>query len=217
MRVTDDEYIEIQRIFEGSRVRQSHKSSGSPGLYPAGNQPYDFLPGKRDGVSSSDTRQDGVFPTENAKPLIYYMQQIVSADETLKEISCKIRGIEIGSLRVGAFYSASVKWVPPIVSRFSSLHPGVRLQVFEGNHYDLEEWLTNGKIDIGLMSMPVPENYDFIPLYKDTILAVLPIEHPLAGCEKVESCRFGKIPIYYPARGRRRGCLAGNERGKTEP
>ena len=48
--------------------------------------------------------KDGVFPTENAKPLIYYMQQIVSADETLKEISCKIRGIEIGSLRVGAFY-----------------------------------------------------------------------------------------------------------------
>ena len=31
--------------------------------------------------------KDGVFPTENAKPLIYYMQQIVSADETLKEIS----------------------------------------------------------------------------------------------------------------------------------
>ena len=145
--------------------------------------------------------KDGVFPTENAKPLIYYMQQIVSADETLKEISCKIRGIEIGSLRVGTFYSASVKWVPPIVSRFSSLHPGVRLQVFEGNHYDLEEWLTNGKIDIGLMSMPVPENYDFIPLYKDTILAVLPIEHPLAGCEKVDPADLVKYPFIIPHEG----------------
>lgn len=145
--------------------------------------------------------KDGVFPTENAKPLIYYMQQIVSADDTLKEISGKICGIEIGSLRIGAFYSTSVKWVPPIVSRFSDRHPGVKLQVFEGNHYDLEEWLTNGKIDIGLMSMPVPDNYDFIPLYKDSILAVLPADHPLARCEKVDPADLVRYPFIIPHEG----------------
>lgn len=142
--------------------------------------------------------KEGVFPTENAEPLIYYMQRIVSAEDTLKEISCKIRGIEIGSLKVGAFYSTSVKWVPPIVSRFSSLHPGVKLQVFEGNHFELEEWLTNGTIDIGLMSMPVPENYDFIPLYKDSIMAVLPTEHPLARCEKVDPAELVNYPFIIP-------------------
>lgn len=145
--------------------------------------------------------KEGVFPTENAKPLMYYMQQIVSAEETMKEISYKIRGIEIGSLRIGAFYSTSVKWVPPIVARFSALHPNVKLQVFEGNHYDLEEWLMNGSIDIGLMSMPVPENYDFIPLHNDSILAVLSPENPLANCDKVDPAELIRYPFIIPLDG----------------
>ena len=49
--------------------------------------------------------------------------------------------------------------------------------------------------------MLVPENYDFIPLYKDTILAVLPIEHPLAGCEKVDPADLVKYPFIIPHEG----------------
>ena len=53
--------------------------------------------------------KDGVFPTENARYLQYYMQQIISNNEALMETAYQIRGMERGSLKIGTFYSTSTR------------------------------------------------------------------------------------------------------------
>ena len=100
--------------------------------------------------------KDGVFPTENARYLQYYMRQIISNDEALMETAYQIRGMERGSLKIGTFYSTSTHWLPEIVSRFLSEHPNIILGIDEGTHDEMNEWLTQGKVDIAITSLPVP-------------------------------------------------------------
>ncbi|MGE4276756.1 MAG: LysR family transcriptional regulator [Lawsonibacter sp.] len=145
--------------------------------------------------------KDGVFPTENAENLQYYMQQIISAEDTLMETSYKIRGIELGSLRVGAFYSTSTRWLPEIVSAFLSQHPNIDLRIFEGTHGEVWDWLTNGVIDMAITSLPVPENYDFIPLWEDPILAVLSKRNELADRKVVDLEELIRFPFIAPNEG----------------
>ena len=145
--------------------------------------------------------KDGVFPTENARYLQYYMQQIVSADDTLMETAYQIRGLERGSLRIGTFSSISTHWLPEIVSQFLSAHPNINLRIDEGTHHEINEWITQGKVDVALTSVPTPEGYDFFPLWEDPILAVVAKSNPLAKLEKVSVKELVKHPFIVPNEG----------------
>lgn len=145
--------------------------------------------------------RDGVFPTENARYLQYYMQQIISADEALMETSYQIRGMERGSLRIGTFYSTSTHWLPEIVSKFLAEHPNIVLSIDEGTHDEMNEWLVQGKVDVAITSLPAPEGYDFLPLWEDPILAVVSKMNPLARKDRVSVRELVEYPFIAPQEG----------------
>lgn len=145
--------------------------------------------------------KDGVFPTENARHLQYYMQQIISADEALMETSYQIRGMERGSLRIGTFYSTSTHWLPEIVSNFLTEHPNIVLSIDEGTHDEMNEWLVQGKVDVAITSLPVPEGYDFLPLWEDPILAVVSKMNPLSRKDRVSVRELVNYPFIAPQEG----------------
>ena len=145
--------------------------------------------------------KDGVFPTQNAKILQYYMQQIVSAQDKLEEISYKIHGMEKGSLRIGSFFSSSTMWLPEIVSTFLAKHPNIDLRIFEGTYGEVTGQLVNGEIDLAIISEPAPESYDFIPLWEDPILAVMSKKNPLAQHDVVDLNDLIQYPFISPEKG----------------
>lgn len=145
--------------------------------------------------------KDGILLTENAKHLLYYMEQIVSIESTLVETANKIKGIEIGNLKIGTFYSTSVQWLPTIISDFSAQHPNVNVQIYEGTLGEVKEWLLEGKIDMAFMSSPPPDNYDFIPLWDDPILAVISKDHELAFQDAIDPKELIKYPFITPNSG----------------
>lgn len=145
--------------------------------------------------------KDGVLPTENAKQLQYYMQQIVSIENSLVETANKIKGIEIGNLRIGTFYSTSIQWLPTIISDFSTQHPNVNIRIYEGTLGEVKQWLLEGKIDMAFMSAPLPDNYDFIPLWEDPILAVISKGHELEAQDAIDLKDLIKYPFITPNSG----------------
>lgn len=145
--------------------------------------------------------KEGIFPTENAQMLQYYMQQIVSAQNALTETSYQIRGIERGSLRVGSFFSPSTQWLPEIVSSFLSKHPNIDLRIFEGTYCEVMDQLTSGEIDMAITSKPIPDNYDFIPLWEDPILAVISAKNPLAAHDTIDLHDLIQYPFIAPQEG----------------
>lgn len=145
--------------------------------------------------------KDRVLPTENAKHLLYYMQKIVSIENALVETANKIKGIEIGNLRIGTFYSTSIQWLPTIISDFSTQHPNINIVIYEGTLGEVKQWLLEGKIDMAFMSAPPPDNYDFIPLWDDPIMAVLSKDHKLASEDAVDLKDLIKYQFITPSTG----------------
>jgi len=145
--------------------------------------------------------KNGVFPTEEAQYLQHYMQQIVSAENVLQETSYRLKGIEIGQLRVGGFLSVCTQWFPDIVSTFLSKHPSIDLRIFEGTYGEITNWLLEGKIDIAITSHPGPDNYDFLPLWKDPILVVLSKKNPLAREASIDLKDLVQYPFIVPNEG----------------
>ena len=150
------------------------------------------------GLQLLNRGKNGVSPTAEALRLQTFMQQVISAENALQEISCQMRGIEIGELNVGGFMSVCTQWFPDIVSTYLSQHPGIDLRIFEGTYGEIQSWLTDGKIDIAITSYPPPNGFNFLPLWEDPTLAVLSKENPLAQHELIELQDLIQYPFIVP-------------------
>ena len=85
--------------------------------------------------------KNGVTPTAEAEKLLGYVRQIVNGEQKLREEVGRIYGADVGTLRIGCFFSLSIHFLPSIVAEFSEKHPGVELQLFVGEHGEICQWL----------------------------------------------------------------------------
>ncbi len=137
------------------------------------------------GFSLLERGRGGIRLTEAGALLLPKMQAILKENEALNELAAEIRNAETGTLRLGAFTSVAVHWLPGMIRDFQNDHPKVELQMLNGDYHDMEQWLKNGDIDLGFVSLPAPEGADTIPLAEDPLVAILPNGHPLASREQL--------------------------------
>ena len=71
----------------------------------------------------------------------------------------------------------------------------VDVRLLSGDYHDIVEWLRNGDVDIGFVTLPAPDNMTVIPLAEDELVAIMPKGHKLADEEKVEIQRLGYEPF----------------------
>lgn len=127
----------------------------------------------------------GAYATADGELLTPYFRDICAASERLGDKLNEIKRLETGLVRVAAFNSVSVQWLPDIVARFVNAHPHMDIQLlqFAGNTAD--EWIEEGRVDCAFTSRARSSQYDVFPLHTDPIVVVLPEGHPLAAKDKV--------------------------------
>lgn len=139
--------------------------------------------------------RSGVELTEAGAMLLPKMQSILEENKALEELAADIRNADTGTVRLGAFTSVAVHWLPGMIRTFQEQHPKVELQMLNGDYHDMEQWLKNGDIDLGFVSLPAPESVDTIALYEDPLVAILPKGHVLAHMEHIPIEAMTKDPF----------------------
>ena len=153
------------------------------------------------GVQLIIRTKSGILPSDNMKYLKSYIQDIITAEDKVREISAKINGIEIGTLRIGTFVSTSTQWLPNIIANFGKQHPCIDLRIYVGTCTDVQHWMDNNDIDIGITSLPCYPGCDFIPLWDDPVLAVMSSTHPLAKHRAIDIHKLIEWPFIVPNEG----------------
>lgn len=116
----------------------------------------------------------GVAPTTDCERILPTLRQLVHWDEQLEQVTASIKGMTIGKVRIGTFTSMSVNWLPKILKSFQNQHPNVEIELVEGGDQSLAHWLENGLIDVGFGRRPTEFEVDWIPLFEDNLMAVVP-------------------------------------------
>lgn len=124
----------------------------------------------------------GVELTPNGKTVLPYLEETVRAARLTHETSASILGLLSGTLTIGCYYSVSSMILPPLLKRFGTDYPRVRIILREGTNAELAEALENRTIDFSLAA-PTPESLecDHIPILEDELVVWLPPSHSLAG------------------------------------
>ena len=139
--------------------------------------------------------RSGVALTEAGAMVLPHMQAILAENKRLTELAADIRSADAGTVRLGAFTSVAVHWLPGIIQDFQAAHPRVKLELLSGDYYDMEQWLRKGSVDLGFVTLPAPEGMETVTLCQDELLAVLPPDHPLAAWEAIPIAELADAPF----------------------
>ncbi|PWI21190.1 LysR family transcriptional regulator [Kurthia zopfii] len=129
--------------------------------------------------------KSGVTPTDNGAELLPIMQDIVNRYEHLSEAVYAIHGLDIGTVRLGAYTSVCVHWMPSLLKEFREQFPKIEIHLFEGNSDEIHNWLEEGHIDFAISTIQRSEEFHFLPLVEDRMMAILPRNHPLSKNDTV--------------------------------
>lgn len=142
--------------------------------------------------------RSGISLTSNGERILLYIREILKWNEQMIQEAAKINGLETGIVRIGTFPSVSVQWLPTIIKQFSEIYPSIDIRLFEGDYNQINNWILDGTIDFGFLSLPTANTFDIIPLKRDKLLCLLPDSHPLCRQKVILFSQIENEPFIMP-------------------
>ncbi len=126
----------------------------------------------------------GVSATGECEALLSAMRQMVYQAESCRQTAASLRGLEQGSITVGANYRFYARQLAQLMARFREKHPGIAFQTIEGTSTTLVTALQEHRADLCIISRREGP-HQWLPLRQDQMMVMLSPQHPLAAAEAV--------------------------------
>ena len=127
--------------------------------------------------------RQGVSLTTEGRLLAPAIAEVISRNDQVHTIASSLSGAGGGTLRIAAFKSICLSWLPQIAGRFHQRFPGVKMEVLsaDGSYEAMEELLIDGKADVSFVRFPLHHDLNGIPLFRDQLRLVVAQNHALAS------------------------------------
>jgi DNA-binding transcriptional LysR family regulator len=147
------------------------------------------------GVTLLDRNSAQIELTDIGARLLPKAREILGLTETMKQEATEFRGLRSGRLRIGSFGPTStIRLLPPILDAFAKAYPGIEVRIDEGPDEEVVDWLLERRVDIGFVVLP-DDRFETYDLVEDQLVALVPLDHPLAAKETVAPRDMCDIPF----------------------
>ena len=143
----------------------------------------------------------GVRLTAAGERLLPAIRELVEANRRLEGQIAAQGSLKRESVRVAAYSSICMHWLPTIVQQFRWAWPDVSVDIRMGSVAEIFRWLQEGKVDLSFASRQDQGRYDWVPLWDDPLLAILPPDWPLGGAERFPVSAFSGREFLMPSLG----------------
>ena len=107
-----------------------------------------------------------------------------------------------GSLSIGANEGTCLYVLPDVFAKYSSLHPGVQINIYRNFTYKIVEKLEAGSLDVGIITLPVKSSsLKAYPIFRDQLMWMVSPQSPLAKQDVVSIEQVAKQPLILPKTG----------------
>ena len=123
---------------------------------------------------------NGVSLTEQGRALMPDIRQFLQANASLENRIQGIREKQTETIRIAAYASIAMFWMPEILYRFRRICPNVDVDLRMVDHaLEPFELLQDGKTDVIFASRQNYGTCEWTPLYHELLYAILPRDYPL--------------------------------------
>lgn len=120
--------------------------------------------------------------TEAGEVLYEYARRTLTLLDEATLVMEQMRGIERGTLRVGASTTVGIYVIPLALGAYKKLHPNLALSLEIGARETLQERVKRGVLDLAVLSLPIADpDLESTSFMDDELVMVVPAGHTLAG------------------------------------
>lgn len=144
------------------------------------------------GVSLLERGRGGTRLTSEGLKLLPFAKKVCDDFFELQAQIDALNGLESGIIRIGTISSVATHWLPNIFREFRKDYPNIQYELLSGDYSEIEKWISEGRVDCGFTILPARAEFETIFLARDRMLAIIPENHSMSGCEKfpiAEICR----------------------------
>jgi DNA-binding transcriptional LysR family regulator len=122
----------------------------------------------------------GVRPTEAGRRLMEQAATLFAAERAAEEELDALRGLERGTLAVGASTTVATYLLPPLIGAFHRAHPGIELRLTSANTRSIAELLVQRELDVALVEGPT-DDFQLVaePWRQDEMILIAAPDHRL--------------------------------------
>ena len=125
---------------------------------------------------------NGIQLTEQGEQLMPAIREFLRANANLENQIRSIAEKKSEVIRIAAYASIAMHWMPEFLYRFKRLCPEVSVDLRMVDHaLEPFELLETGQTDVIFASRQNYSCCDWIPLYQEKMYAILPLDYPLDG------------------------------------
>lgn len=139
--------------------------------------------------------KSGVRLTSDGLRIFPYAKAVCEEYKKLQMQIDELNGLQSGLIRIGTFSSAATHWLPNIIKKFQKDYPNIDYELLLGDYTEIENWISEGRVDCGFLRLPTRPEFDALYLESDRLLAVLPENHELAGEKAIPVSALCKEPF----------------------
>lgn len=147
------------------------------------------------GTALVDRQAPGLALTHAGQQVLPHARDLFAALQLMMTAAQASAGLKSGVLRLGSFgASSSLKLLPPLLKSFRRHYPGIVLSVVERPDAQVEQDLQERRLELGVVTLPRP-GFETLSLARDELVAVLPVDHPLARARTVTPQALAAQPL----------------------
>ncbi|WP_160146004.1 LysR family transcriptional regulator [Dictyobacter aurantiacus] len=132
--------------------------------------------------------------THAGRVLQSYARRMFSLEREMDDALAALRDVHRGEIKLAANTTAGVYLLPSIVARFRSLYPQITLNISILNSQEIIEHILDWSLDFGIVEGEVehlPESLNVRFFTRDTLILVVPPNHPWCGRDQVSAAELG--------------------------
>lgn len=138
----------------------------------------------------------GIQPTPSGADALSYIRSFLEQSNHLESDLRSIGGQPVGALRLACYVTTAPHVLPLMLRGFVRDHPGVRVDLAEGDMASVVEQLLEGNVDLACTySNSLPEQVSFTPLFSAPPYAIVSAEDSLAKKSSVTLAELAERPM----------------------
>ena len=157
---------------------------------------------KEVGFTLLERGRSGVRLTEEGERIAPAVREFLQANARLDSVIEQVASSRTEIIRVSAYASIAMHWLPGIIQRFREECPDVDGDIRMADHVDVPyELLAQGKMDAILVSPQDEGQYEWVHLADDPMFAVLPRDFDTQGMTAFPLAAFEARDFIMPSQG----------------
>ena len=157
---------------------------------------------KEVGFTLLERGRSGVRLTEEGERIAPAVREFLQANARLDSVIKQVASSRTEIIRVSAYASIAMHWLPGIIQRFREECPDVDVDIRMADHVDVPyELLAQGKMDAILVSPQDEGQYEWVHLADDPMFAVLPKDFDTQGMTAFPLAAFEARDFIMPSQG----------------